>query len=100
MDSNTSKKNNYKRSIIKDSELKFIIGDQQAEKFDKIVKHLTAEAQKEYGYSIAHVIEYRKEFDFKDPIRKISTKTHKDMKEAEQHGYDMIFGQELKVLTQ
>ena len=101
-DSNTSKKynNNNKRPTIKDSDLKFLIGDQQAEKFDKIIKHLTAEAQKEYGYSITYVIEYRQEFDFDKPKRKVSKSTDKGVQEVEQQAYDMIFSQELKVLMQ
>ena len=45
-------------------DLKFYIGEQQAEKFDRLIKHLTAEAQKDYGYSMAYVIEYRKEYTF------------------------------------
>ena len=39
-----------KRKTIKDEELKFFIGDQQAEKYDRLIKYLTAEAQKEFGY--------------------------------------------------
>ena len=102
-DLNTLKKpnnNNYKKSTFKDSELKFFIGDQQAEKFDKIVKYITAEAQKEYGYSVAYTIEYKKEFQFPAPIREVSMETDKAANEIEQKGLDLIYSQELKVLTQ
>ena len=37
---NSRKFNHNKCTIIKDEDLKFYIGDQQAEKYDKIIKHL------------------------------------------------------------
>ena len=48
-DSNTSKKfnANNKKFVVKDEDLKFYIGDQQAKKSYRTIKNLTSEAQRE-----------------------------------------------------
>ena len=101
-DNKTSKKfnSNTKKYGVKDEDLKFYIGDQQAEKYDRIIKILAAEAQREYGYSIAYVIEYQKEFTFEQPKLQLSEETNEKAKEVEQQAFDMIFAQEIKMLTQ
>ena len=58
-DSTDSKSNTATKKLgIKDEDLQFYIGKQQAEKFDQVIKYLMAEAQKDYGYSMAYLIEY------------------------------------------
>ena len=72
-DSNDAKTTTATKKLpIRDEDLKFYIGEQQAEKFDRLIKHLTAEAQKDYGYSMAYLIEYQKEYVFQTLTREES----------------------------
>jgi len=100
-DSNDAKTTTATKKLpIRDEDLKFYIGEQQAEKFDQLIKHLMAEAQKDYGYSVAYIIEYRKEYVFETPTKQQSTLSDEKSKKIQQDTYDSIFAQEIKAFTQ
>ena len=65
-----------------------------------MIKYLTAEAQKEYGYPIAYLIEYRKEYAFPLPQKMTSENPDPDSKKVEQEALDALFQQEIKNFAQ
>ena len=65
----TNNKKKKKGSGIKDSDLMFMIGEQQAEKFNRLIKYLAKQAQKEYGTAISYIIEQEQEFPFSFPMK-------------------------------
>ena len=65
----TNNKKKKKGSGIKDSDLMFMIGEQQAKKFNRLIKYLAKQAQKECGTAISYIIEQEQEFPFSFPVK-------------------------------
>ena len=65
----TNNKKKKKGSGIKDSDLMFMIGEQQAEKFNRLIKYLAKQAQKECGAAMSYIIEQEQEFPFSFPVK-------------------------------
>ena len=100
-DSSNSKSNTAtKKPGIIDKDLQFYISEQQAEKFNQLIKHLMVEAQKDYGYSMAYVIEYRKEYVFETLTKEELQLSDKKAEKVQQDTYNSIFAQEIKAYTQ
>ena len=99
-DSNHKQGASTKRTTIKDEDLKFFIGDQQAEKYDRLIKYMMAEAQKEFGYPIAYVVEYRKEYSFEIPKKEISVNKDSKAPAEKNIAFEAIFQQEIKSYSQ
>ena len=90
-------------SGIKDEDLKFMIGEHQAENFGKLKRYLAEKAESKYGATMPYIIEEEKEFPFDTPIKaksKLGTDATAEEKASEKESIEALHTKELEALVE